>query len=69
MFQFITKYSPDYAQNTIEGWSIILVVAIGFKASTFANSWLGMIGMFIIGILCAHIIACTIKFFITKKKS
>lgn len=68
MFQFIRKCSPDYGQNTIEGWSIILVVAVGGKASTFADSWLGMVGMFIIGILCAHVIACMIKFFISNRK-
>lgn len=67
MFQFIRKYSPGYGQNTIEGWSIILVVAVGVKASTFADSWLGMVGMFIFGILCAHVIACMIKFFISNR--
>lgn len=67
MLQFITKYSPNYSQNTLEGWSIILVVATGFEASNFASSWLGMVGMFICGLLCAHIIACIIKFFITIK--
>ena len=49
MFHFLKKYSPDYAQNTIEGWSIILVVAVGCEVSSFANSWLGMLGMFVIG--------------------
>ena len=67
MFHFLKKYSPDYAQNTIEGWSIILVVAVGCEVSSFANSWLGMCGMFLIGALCAHIIACFIKYFITNK--
>lgn len=61
------KYSPDYAQNTIEGWSIILVVAVGCEVSSFANSWLGMLGMFVIGALCAHIIACLIKYCMTNK--
>ena len=42
MFQFIKKYSPGYGRNTIEGWSVIPVVAVGMEASTFADSWLGM---------------------------
>lgn len=67
MFHFLKKYSPDYAQNTIEGWSIILVVAVGRKVSSFANSLLGMCGMFVIGTLCAHIIACIIKYCMTNK--
>lgn len=67
MFHFLKKYSPDYAQNTIEGWSIILVVAVGCEVSSLANSWLGMCGMFLIGALCAHIIACIIKYCITNK--
>lgn len=67
MFHFLKKYSPDYAQNTIEGWSIIFVVAVGCEVSSFANSWLGMCGMFLIGALCAHIIACIIKYCITNK--
>ena len=67
MFHFLKKYSPDYAQNTIEGWSIILVVAVGCEVSSFANSWLGMLGMFVIGVLCAHIIACLIKYCMTNK--
>ena len=67
MFHFLKKYSPDYAQNTIEGWSIILVVAVGCEVSSLANSWLGMCGMFLIGVLCAHIIACIIKYCMTNK--
>lgn len=67
MFHFLKKYSPDYAQNTIEGWSIILVVAVGCEVSSLANSWLGMCCMFVIGTLCAHIIACIIKYFMTNK--
>ena len=67
MLHFLKKYSPDYAQNTIEGWSIILVVAVGCEVSSLANSWLGMCGMFLIGALFAHIIACIIKYFMTNK--
>lgn len=67
MFHFLKKYSPDYAQNTIEGWSIILVVAVGCEVSSFANSCLGMLGLFVIGALCAHIIACFIKYCITNR--
>ena len=67
MFHFLKKYSPDYAQNTIEGWSIILVVAVGCEVSSFANSGLGMLGMFVIGALCAHIRACLIKYCMTNK--
>ena len=67
MFHFLKKYSPDYAQNTIEGWSIILVVAVGCEVASFANSWLGMLSMFLIGVLCAHIIACIIKYCMTNK--
>lgn len=67
MFHFLKKYSPDYAQNTIEGWSIILVVAVGCEVSSFANSCLGMLGLFVIGALCAHIIACFIKYCMTNK--
>ena len=67
MFHFLKKYSPDYAQNTIEGWSIILVVAVGCEVSSLANSWLGMCCMFLIGALCAHIIACIIKYCMTNR--
>ena len=67
MFHFLKKYSPNYAQNTIEGWSIILVVAVGCEVSSFANSWLGMLGMFVIGVLCAHIIAYLVKYCMTNK--
>jgi hypothetical protein len=69
MLQFLRKYSPDYATNTLEGWSVILVVAAGGEATTFANSWLEMVGLFVLGVLCAHIVACIIKFFIIHKKS
>lgn len=67
MFQFIKKYSPDYTKNNLEGWSVVLVVAAGFAASTFAGSWLEMSGLFVAGVLCAHAVACVIKFFITDK--
>ena len=66
MFHFFKKYSPHYGRNNLEGWSVILVAAIGFQASTFANSWLETFGLFVGGVLCAHIAACIIKFFITK---
>jgi hypothetical protein len=69
MLQFFTRYSPDYGKNTLEGWSIILVVAAGGEATTFANSWLQMLGLFVLGVLCAHVVACIIKFFIIHKKS
>lgn len=69
MFQFITKYSPDYATNTPEGWSVILVVAAGFEISTLASNWPEMIGLFVTGVLCAHIVACIIKFLIINKKT
>lgn len=69
MLQFFTKYSPDYAKNTLEGWSVILVVAAGGEAATFANSWLEMLGLFVLGVLCAHIVACIIKFFVTHNNS
>lgn len=69
MFQFIKKHSPDYTKNNLEGWSVILIVAAGFEASTFANSWLGTFGLFVAGVLCAHIVACIIKFLITSKSS
>ena len=60
-------YYPNYAKNTIKGWSIILVVAVGCEVASFANNWLGMCGMFLIGVLCAHIIACIIKYCMTNK--
>ena len=60
-------YYPNFAKNTIKGWSIILVVAVGCEVASFANNWLGMCGMFLIGALCAHIIACIIKYFMTNK--
>ena len=25
MFHFLKKYSPNYAPNTIEGWSLVLI--------------------------------------------
>lgn len=68
MLQFIKKYSPDYAKNTFEGWSVVLVVAAGFELPTIANSWFEMFGLFITGVLFAHIIACISKFFIRKKQ-
>ena len=42
-------------------------VVVGCEVSSFANSWLGMLGMFVIGALCAHIIACLIKYCMTNK--
>ena len=69
MFKFLTKYSPDYSANNLEGWSVILVVAAGFAPSTFAKSWLGLLGLYIGGILCAHIIACFIKYLIVRNKA
>ncbi len=39
MFQFLLRYSPDYAKNNIEGWSVILVVAAGFAASTLPQQY------------------------------
>lgn len=68
MFQFLSKYSPDYSQNTFEGWSVVLVVAVGFVASTFACGWFEVFGLFVAGALCAHIVACVIKFLVTKQK-
>lgn len=64
MFQFIKKYSPGYGRNTIEGWSVIPVVAVGAEASTFADSWLGMALLFVVGTACAHVMACIMKYFI-----
>ena len=68
MFQFLLRYSPDYAKNNLEGWSVILVVAAGFAASTLASSWLGMLGMFFVGVFGAHVLACAIKFVARKNK-
>lgn len=65
----IKKYSPDYTRNELEGWSVILVVAAGFGASTFGDSWLEMSGLFVSGVLGAHLIACGIKFLLTHKNS
>ncbi len=67
--KFFKKYSPDYTQNNPEGWSVILVVAAGFGASCFADSWLRMTGLFMGGVLGAHLIACGIKFLLTNKNS
>ena len=69
MIHFLRKYSPNYAKNNLEGWSIILVVAVGFEATSFAHNWLEMIGFFIAGVLCAHIIACIVKFLYLKISS
>lgn len=66
MIHFLRKYSPNYAKNNLEGWSIILVVAVGFEATSFAHNRLEMIGFFIAGVLCAHIIACIVKFLYLK---
>lgn len=63
----IKKYSPDYTRNDLEGWSVILVVAAGFGASTFGDSWLKMSGLFVNGVLGAHLFACAIKFLLTHK--
>lgn len=67
--KFFKKYSPDYTQNNPEGWSVILVIAAGFGASTFGDSWLEMSGLFVSGVLGAHLIACAIKFLLTHKNS
>lgn len=72
MIKFISllkRYSPDYARNNLEGWSVILVAAVGFEASSFADSWLDMFGLFVAGVLCAHIAASIVKFFLINKKS
>lgn len=69
MLRYLLRNSPDYSKGNFEGWSVILVVAVGFMASTFANTWLGMVGLFAAGILCAHVIACVIKYFIKKASS
>lgn len=68
MFDFLKKYSPKYSENTLEGWSVILVVAVGGEASTFANNWVEMFGLFVIGIVIAHIVACIIKFLLKKHR-
>ena len=67
--KFFKKYSPDYTQNNPESWSVILVVAAGFGASCFADSWLRMTGLFVGGVLGAHLFACAIKFLLTHKNS
>lgn len=69
MFHFLSKYSPDYAKNNLEGWSVVLVLAVGIAASTLDNSWLAMFGLFVAGVFCAHVLAFVIKYLITKNTS
>lgn len=68
IIDFFSKYSPAYGKNNIEGWSVVVVAFIAFAASTYAHSWLGMLGLFLAGGIGAHILACCIKYFVIRNK-